>query len=620
MKKKQWKDSYNLALKATDPALRKIVLSQKFLDSSYGDNCFEEITKFIKENPYWPQIYLLKLRAESCIDTNTNKKLIVSWFKKHPPLTAKGHKYYALSASTVIKHPEDLKKIVKTAWHKGNFSLDDQKSYHKKFKQYLSTQDHIKKIDNSIWNQEITAAKNSLYLVDIHYQNSFKAQIALAQKKKNAKSLFKKVPKKYHTPGLIYQYITLCKTSLPSGAEIVALLRSVKGEQDYGDQFWKLQSYLAREFIEKKKYKSAYNIASIHFANSSSNKSDAEFLSGWLALSFLQKPILALNHFREFNRIVKTPLSKSRGIYWLARAHEGNNDKEKATKLYNLVASKYSYTFYGQVALVELKKGKISFPEDVKLNSFKASAHDYAMKNDIIRATKIVSKHGSNTLSQTYIQSSLDHSNESNVVNVAYNIHQLKNVHHVAWMAKHILQKHVFIKNHAYPTPYQIANSAIETPLIYSIIRQESVFDQQALSSAEAHGLMQVIKETACDTAKKISTHCHIPKLRLDTSYNIKIGSNYLKHMIEDYDGSYILAIASYNGGPHNVNKWIKRYGDPRKMKTTREVLDWIELIPFYETRNYVQRVLENLQIYRTIIDKNNEFYLADDLLNKKKT
>lgn len=619
MKKKQWQNSYNLALKTGDSALKKIVLSQKYLDSSHSTNCFEEITKFLQENPYWPQGYLLKLRAESYINNNTNKHLLVRWFKKNPPLTAKGHKYYALAAHSVIKNSEELKNIIKVGWHNGHFSLADQKDYHKKFKSYLTQLDHVKKIDNNLWNGEITVAKNNLYLVNAGYKKSFEAQIAFLKKKKNAKSLFKKLPKTNRTPGLIYQYLIFCKQDLPSSAEIVSLVNSINKHSEYADRFWEVQSYLTREFIEKKKYRDAYKVASSAFTTSAGNKSNAEYLSGWLALRFLNKSQLALRHFREFNRVVKTPISKSRGIYWLARAHEAEKNQEQATKLYKLAATKYAYTFYGQMALIELKQTKLLLPDDIDLKQYKIPANHYAQNNDAIRAAKLISKYGSNALSQTYIKSGVEQaSTSSDILHVAHNIHQSNNIHHTAWMAKSALQKHVFIKNHAYPMPYKITETPIEKSLMYSIIRQESVFDQHAVSSAEAHGLMQLIKDTACDTAKKLSTQCHIPKLKTDASYNIKLGSNYLKHMIEDYDGSYILAIAAYNGGPHNVDKWLKTYGDPRKMKNIRAVLDWLELIPFYETRNYVQRVLENLQIYRTIIHKDKRFSLAKDLLKGK--
>lgn len=620
MKKKHWQNAYELATKTGDPALKKIVLSQRYLDPSHSKTKFEDVIKFIRENPNWPQKQLLKMRAEDCINSDTSKQMIVKWFRDNPPLTSRGHKYYALAAHTMINDQEELQQIIKSGWYNGSFTAADQEVYLQKFKKYLTLKDHVKKIDNHLFKTEITAAKHLFYLVNANYKQSFNAQIALIRKKKNAKILFKKVSKQFYTPGLIYGYLNYCKNNPSSGSEIAGLIHNIKGDKDYGDRFAKLQSYIAREFISKKKYRDAYQVISHHFTTNAEHKSNAEFLAGWLALRFLNKPKVALEHFREFNKVVRTPMSKSRGIYWLARAHEADKDMEKANKSYQLVASKYPYSFYGQMAMVEMKQNKLKLPDDINFKKYAESAAAYAKKNDVLKATKIISKYGPNTMCQNYIQSMISAaSTQDDILHISHNLKQLNNVHHSAWAAKHAIQKHVFIKNHAYPTHYKITTLPIEIPLMYSIIRQESVFDQHAVSSAKAMGLMQLIKPTACDTAKKIPMKCHPQKLTKDRFYNITLGSNYLSQMIKDYNGSYIMAIAAYNGGPHNVDKWIKIYGDPRKMKDHRSVLDWIELIPFYETRNYVQRVLENLQIYRTILNKNDELYLKKDLMRKTK-
>jgi soluble lytic murein transglycosylase len=620
IKQKKWEDSYSLASKTGDSALKKIVLSQQYLDSKHVGNSFEKIVGFLKQNPHWPQNYFLKLRAESLLNSDTNKKLIVDWFSKSDPVTGKGRKYYALAAASIIKDPKKLSSIIKASWHHGNFSKSDQQSYYKQFRKYLSASDHVKKIDNHLWNEEITAANNSLNYVNAGYKKSFAAQIAFIQKKKDAQALFKRVPKKYYTSGLIYRYLWSRRNDLPSSAEIVGLFKIASIDKDKADSFWKVQAYIAREFIERKKYRDAYKVASSHFASNASAKSDAECLSGWLALNFLQQPDLAIKHFRIFNTVVRTPISKSRGIYWLARAYDAKRDAEKSQKLYYLGATKYPYTFYGQMAAVELKQKKIILPNEINLAKNDKNIDEYIKNNEVTRAAQIVSAYGTNGLSRVYIDAAVKQANKtSDIVGVAKAISQSKNIHHITWAAKSAMQKHVLIKNHAFPTPYQIKNLHVESPLTYSIIRQESVFDQNAISSAEARGLMQLIKPTACDTAKLIGVSCRISSLTTDPLYNITLGSRYINQMIETYDGSYILAIASYNGGPHNVNKWIKTYGDPRSMKSHRDVLNWLEQIPFHETRNYVQRVLENLQIYREILEKDNKFRLSDDLLKIKK-
>ena len=590
------------------------------MDQRHKENTFEKITKFLKANPYWPQSYILVLRAEELLNDTTNKDCIVEWFDKNEPVTGKGRKYYALAAVSLVKDPNRLSAIIKSGWHFGHFTKSEQKDYFSSFKNYLTELDHVKKIDNHLWEKEITAAKNSLEYVGAGYKKSFNAQIALIQKHKNARALFKRVPKQYYTSGLIYRYLHSRKTDLPSGAEVAELSRMVSINKSRADNFWKIQAYLAREFMEKKKYRDAYKVSSSHFATNASSMSEAEFLSGWLALNFLKKPDLALRHFRNFNRIVKTPISKSRGIYWLARAHEYKKDLEKSQKLYYLAAKRYPYTFYGQVSAVELNQRKIIIPDPINMAEYSQNVNSHIKNNEIVRAAQIISKHGSNALSQIYIKEAVKQAkNTIDIYGVVGAIAKSNNVHHTTWAAKSAMQRHVLIKNHAFPTPYKVLDIPVEIPLTYSIIRQESVFDQHAISNAQARGLMQLIKSTACDTAKLVGAKCRISKLTTDPAYNIKLGSNYINQMIDIYDGSYILAIASYNGGPHNVDKWLTIYGDPRKFKNHREVLNWLEQIPFYETRNYVQRVLENLQIYRLILKKDEQFRLLDDLLLNKK-
>ncbi len=618
IEQKKWQNSYSLATKIGDPILKKIVVSQKFLDNKHEENNFEEIVRFLRQNPYWPQNYLLRLKAESCLGSNSNKKLIIAWFKTNKPLTGKGYKYYALVASSLIQDKKQLSAIIKNGWHNGKFTLSEQKDYYNRFKNYLTEFDHVKKINRHLWNKEIPIAKKSLYLVKTGFKKSFKAQIALIEKHKNAKRLFKQIPKKYYTSGLIYQYLNAQKNDLPSSSEIVNLSRIANSDPKIVNMLWQIQSYLTREFIEVKKYRDAYKVASNHFTKNLGKKSDAEFLSGWLALCYLHKPKLSLKHFRNFNRIAKTPISKSRGLYWLGRAHESNRNKKRAKRLYNLIASKYTYTFYGQIVAMELGRKKIALPHNVNLLRQRKDIKNYLQSAHVAHAAQLVSRYGSNSLSQTYIKSAVNQaSNISEVLSVAGALSVTNNIHHMAWLSKHALHKHVLIKNHAYPTPYEVKHLPTEIPLTYSIIRQESIFDQHAISSAQAQGLMQLIRNTACSTAKNVGVKCRISKLTTDPKYNMRLGSNHLKELIAYYDGSYILAIAAYNAGIYNVDKWLKINGDPRIVKNTRDVIEWLERIPFYETRNYVQRVLENLQIYRVIIDKDSKFIMKNDLLRK---
>ncbi len=386
------------------------------------------------------------------------------------------------------------------------------------------------------------------------------------------------------------------------------MIKRINYDTDHADQFWKLQAYIAREYIQKKRFKDAYIVASSNFAVNPASRSDAEFLSGWLAVSFLNKPRKAMQHFRNFSQVVKTPISKARGVYWLARAYEASGDKANAKNLYNMGADKYSHAFYGQMCAMELGRSQLSLP--------RFSGLPRESSNSIAQAAKIVSKYGSAGLAQVYIKDAVRNaSNVSNALGAVASVAKNKKLYHTTWASKYALQKNVFLDSYAYPAPYKVGHLPIEKALIYSIIRQESVFNQYAQSTANAKGLMQLMPGTARDTARKIGIAANTAKLTQDPVYNMKLGSNYLKLMIDEYHGSYIMAIAAYNAGPHNVNKWVKQFGDPRKMRNPRQVIDWMELIPFYETRNYVQRVIENLQIYRARIDRQKGFKLRKDLM-----
>ena len=613
IKNNNWANAENLANKLGDKALLKIVLSQEFLDNNYKKTDFHKISNFLNKNPKWPQNNLLKTRLENLIDDSVDKMEIYNWFKNNSPITGCGYKYYAFAAVQILTDPEKLTPIIKNGWIYGSFSKEDQTDFYNKFKKFLSKDDNIKRIDNLIWKDSIKLARNSLNLVEPGYKKAFEAQIAFSEMSTDAKKLFRNVPKEYYTPGLVYQYVSSRKSELPVSSEIVGLINSIKRYKIHQDDFWKVQSYLAREYIEHKQFNEAYAMASNYFAISSANTSEAEFLSGWLALRFLNKPQLAVEHFKKFNKIVKTPMSVSRGIYWLGRAYASSGQQEEAKKLYEHAAHQYGYTFYGQVATMELGSNKLRLPPKVALVSH---IHDkYTRDNDILKAANLVNKYGSSDLVQIYLNGLINSTTEEEeILAIVLAMKNLK-IHHKVLVSRNAIQKHVFIDHYSYPAPYKIEHLPTEGAFTYSIIRQESSFEQFVIATDKGMGLMQLMEPTACQTAKKLAIKCNLKSLTHDAHYNMTLGSHYLAEMFQKYQNSYILAIAAYNAGPHRVTKWLNLYGDLKKFKDPHEVIDWIESIPFSGTRNYVQRVLENLQIYRTILNKHAKFNLRQDLL-----
>lgn len=471
IEKKNWLNAENLAKSLGDQALLKIVLAQKFLDESYNSS-FEKIVEFLKKNPKWPQHSALKVRAENLINNSTDKTQVYNWFQKHKPKTPNGYKHYALAASTIIDDQPALTSIIKDGWIYGGFGKEEKIVYYDKFRKYISTQDTVNRIDNMIWRGSISEAEKSLNNISLPYRDSFKAQIALLNNKDNSRKLFESIPKEYYTQGLVYRYINLIKTDLPSAKKITNLLNLVKNNKGHGDDFWKVQRYIVREHIQNNQFKEAYIIASNHFAVTPENISEAEFLSGWLALRFLKKPDIAIEHFKKFQKVVKTPISMSRGLYWQGRAYAAKGNDQEAKKLFQHAAYKFGYTYYGQVATMELNEKKLRLPPKITLANHKNE--EYVKNNDILRAVKLVGKYGSNSMAKIYFTALINSTDEEQEILAIALEMQGSKLHHKVWMSKNATQKHVFIDHFSFPTPYKVKELPLEEALTFSIIRQES--------------------------------------------------------------------------------------------------------------------------------------------------
>ncbi|WP_341787746.1 lytic transglycosylase domain-containing protein [Rickettsia endosymbiont of Cantharis rufa] len=606
---KNWSQAEDLALEVNNKALTKIVFSQKFLNNKYSDNSFEQVIKFLRDNPNWPQNKLLEERVEEYLNNNTNKKVIFDWFSKHPPLTGKGYKFYAAAASSLIKDQKILLPIIKEAWIYANFTPEEEKAYYSRWHKYLTASDHLERIEEHLWKNDIRSAEQSLKYVE-SYRNSFKAQIAIIGKSSNAEKLFRSVPEKYYTSGLLYRYLDSKKTQKPT-KEDITLFKKAKNNRKHFAKWCRIQSYYAREFIDYKDFTNSYKIATLPFATCPETIREQEWLAGWLSLSFLKKPDQALVHFNKFIKVVKTPISLARGFYWLGRSYEVKGDKQTAKKFYEQ-AAKYSFTFYGQVANIELNRTKLVLPPIPVITSEERKNIE---NKEIIKAIKLLVKYNKNHLAMIYSKAAITNTKNPAEIQVIVNIIKgCNNTHYMVDVAKIAAQNNIFIPECAFPTPYNLAGLPISSHLTYGIIRQESVFDHSAISSASAMGLMQLIEKTACDTARSINAKCNVVDLTRNPVYNIKLGTHHFKQLLGDHRGSYILSIASYNAGSHKVVKWIDRFGDPRDIKDTRKIVDWIELIPYRETRDYVQRVFENIQIYRIILGENNTLKFKQDL------
>jgi soluble lytic murein transglycosylase len=611
--KKEWSKALVAAKSHHDPVLRKTILSRQFLDPNDKSATFEQIISFAEMNPHWPRINQIKENAEIHLDSSSPKNVIVKWFSTNTPQTPNGYKFLALSAPGRITDPVKLSKIIKDGWIYGDFNTEETKRFLAQNKSILTSNDHIKKIDALMWHNQRTAAKLVASAFGSKEKKYLETFIALYDKKPNGNSLFNSLPKELqHNSGILYCYLSQFKKDDIIPENIASMILDASYDRIHASMWWKMQNLFAKNMIQQKKYGLAYKIVSTHNGQFPKDVSEAEWLAGWIALHYLHDPKGAYEHFNKMYNVVQLSISIAKASYWMGLSAATMKDSALAHKWYTEAAS-YNFTFAGQMAMLELKKESITLPSHPpqisKLD--KISYHN----NELARATNMFIKHGRNDLALTYAQSAIAAAkNSGEAALVVDAIKNCKNRHYMTEIAKSAAQRGYVMTKANYPAPYKF-HPAIEPALTYSIILRESVFDQFAISHANAHGLMQVVPATGCIMAKTLKTKCNTSKLTKDPAYNISLGNKYLKDLIDRYNGSYLLAIAAYNAGPHVIDRWIISNGDPRKLKHPRQVMYWIEAIPYWETREYVQRVLENVQVYRKVLGASNNLGLKKDLL-----
>ena len=438
------------------------------------------------------------------------------------------------------------------------------------------------------------------------YQLLYTARQILMSKSYGVDNAIAKVPTKLkNDAGLNYDRLKWRRKRGRIDSSLEILLK-IKNTDDYmvrPDKWWKEREIISRALIYKKKYELAYKIASKHAMKDGPEYAAAEWMSGWIALSFLNNPILAKDHFENFYNNVGYPISLSRGAYWLGRSYEKIN-KNLANKWYE-EATKFLSTYYGQLAYLKLYPNEpFELPEQLNVDKkFKKSFYE----SDLVKIVYLLDELNKDKYTKHILRylatTNITQGSEILAAELATTISRYDFAIQIAKLASYEKRFH---NNFNYPlisTPKYINGRKIpETPFILSIIRQESEFDMTAHSHAGAKGLMQLMPYTAKVVAKQAKLPYVKSRLTSDPEYNINLGSHYIAGLILEYEGSYPFAIAAYNAGPKRVKYWKRINKNPQKKQI--DYVNWIELIKFRETRNYVQRVLENYNVYRYMLEK----------------
>ena len=606
MEKRQWSTALSVSKKAKDKSIHNFITWRHLLTTG-NQASFYDYLAFIKNNENYPRINRIRYLAEHKLSTNKiSPKKIINWFDANEPLS--GYGKLILGESFILTgNTEKGTSLIKDGWITADLNRADMKFFRKKYKKYLNADDYIKRADYLAWEGKSWDLKRMLRYLPKDYELLYTARQILMSKSYGVDNAIKNVPTNLkNDAGLNYDRLKWRRKRgrVDDSLKIIFKIRNNKEYLVRPDKWWRERAIMARALIYKKKYETAYKVSSKHSLDKGSEFAEAEWMSGWIALSFLDDPILAIDHFNNFYQNVSYPISLSRGAYWLARSYEKIGDKEKSKEWYE-EATKYLSTYYGQLAFLKIKPDeKFELREQAKVAD---SYRKYFYEKELVKITHLLDELNKDK----YTKNILKHVANDNVssgseilaAELASNISRYDFAIQISKLASYEKRFH---NNFSYPvisTPDYINGRKIpESALILSIIRQESEFDMTANSHAGAQGLMQLMPYTAKLVSKQAKLPYSKSRLTRDPEYNINLGSHYIAGLIMNYEGGYPFAIAAYNAGPKRVKYWKKINGDPQKQEIN--YVDWIELIKFKETRNYVQRVLENYNVYRYIIEK----------------
>lgn len=584
---------------------------------------FDQAYAFLKNHPNWPQEKLIRSRAEAAAMLHSPplssppqaggiKGGITAYCTEFPPISGRG------MIACLNAKPGDA-KLLQQAWITGDFNDDEERRILSTYGSKLTAADHLARINRLLYDEKTTAAKRMLPRIAPQYQLLMEARIALIERAPNVAAKLHNVPAKLkNDPGLMLDRIEWrAKKGLEDG--VVELFLQAPANPPYADRWWPLRASTAREALKERKYDMALKILQHHGDLTPENLAEAQFLKGWIRMEFKHDLRTAYKDFYALYKTAGTPVSKARAAYWAARAASRNGNADIALQWYKLGA-KYPTVFYGQLArhamLAQCTPPACSISRTLELPAppvISDALRAQMAANELVQLLPLLDAPEDKKLLPLFLKALADAADSPEQLALVGELAvKHADLYGGVKVAKHALRKNIVLTTPGWPVIALPDTIGTEPALALAIIRQESEFDPLARSSADARGLMQLLPSTAKQMAKKMDISYQKDDL-WHGRRNITLGSNYLGRMVDGFDGSYILAIAAYNAGPGNVRKWLALQGWPPKDEAG--AVNWVESIPYAETRNYVMRVLENLQIYRQLREPNHPLELHTDLV-----
>jgi len=600
-----------------DPVARKLVEWTILRSDETQSIDVSRYMSFITDNPSWPSIALLRRRAEATLWADRlDPAFVRAFFGKEPPTTTKGK--FALARALLLQGDRaGAQSLVRQAWRYDSFSSDLENPALDVFRDLITPADHKARMDMRLYAEDIDGALRAANHAGGNAPVIAKARVAVISKAANAKTLLDAVPPEAHgDAGYVFSRAQFLRRAdeASEAAEWILSLPAEHGQTIDTDQWWIERRLVARKLLDNGDVKTAYRVVRDAAIPSKDNyRAEHQFTAGWIALRFLNDPATALAHFAKVAQGHSNPITLARSGYWQGRAAEALGRREEARAHYE-AAARYSTAYYGQLARARLGH------KDIVLRPPPEAPPDrreVVARLEIVRVIELLYAIDERDLIAGALADLGDRALDTVALAVLGEVAaRHKDARAMLLLGKAALGRGLPLEHYAFPTmgipEYHPIGPAIELAVVYAIARQESTFNAKTVSSARAMGLMQVTPDAGRYVAKKFGATYDEKRLLSDQGYNVQLGAAELGDLYADYRGSHILTFVGYNAGKGRVKEWIAKYGDPRNPKV--DPIDWVERIPFSETRNYVQRVLENLQVYRVRFGGSSKLLIEADL------
>jgi soluble lytic murein transglycosylase len=594
-----WPEALSLAASGQNETAKRLV-QWRYLQDKTAKAPFADIDAFVKANPEWPRRGILLVRAEEGMDPAMPPASVIAWFGNRNPISATG--MIRLGDALIATGKTAWgQKLVREGWAAGVFEPEQELAIVQKDGAILTPEVDRRRLDNLIWAEQIGAARREMARVDDATQRVAEARIALRGDPRRAERLISELSADLaDDPRLSFDRARAARKQDRADVAAELLLRPAVRElfKTRPGPMWAETHIVAREALKNQKPQIAYRLVSDTGLTPGNDFSEAEFLSGWIALRFLHDAAAALPHFQRLDANVSRPISKARARYWMGRSYEVLGEHASAYRAYE-EAARARETFYGQLALTRIDATPTMHVAVSKVEALPAAPFE---RDDLVKAMRVLGDLGAQDLMRAFALRYLElHPDAAHGKQLVQNLSEMGFRDVALRAAKVVGYDGVSLPQYSYPViavpPYRGPDAAPEPALVHAIIRQETEFDPASVSHANARGIMQLTLAAARANAKRAGLPYRPNALTSDVAYNLQLGMTEFSGYLSNWGNSVILSAAAYNAGENNARRWVAEFGDPRSPAT--DPVDWIESISYGETRNYVQRIVENLEVYR---------------------